>query len=114
MRGGDQMNTRESQSTIGWLRDATRGTVVIGGLPIGKRVAPLADRARTIRHLAQEVMKDGTGLLRDLVQERPMLVFGVVAMTALLLGRFASARTLATAASIGVEAGKLGNLTAPG
>jgi hypothetical protein len=114
MRGGDEMNTSEPQSTIAWIRDATHGTALVGGLPIGKRVAPLADRARTIRHLAQEVMKDGTGLLRDLVQERPMLVFGVVAMTALLLGRFASARTLATAASIGVEAGKLGNLTAPG
>jgi len=43
-----------------------------------------------------------------------MLVFGVVTTTALLLGRFASARMLATAASIGVEAGKLGNVVAPG
>ena len=59
-------------------------------------------------------MKEGTSLLRDLVQERPILVFGVVATTALLLGRFASARILATVASIGVEAGKLGNLAAPG
>jgi hypothetical protein len=114
MRGGDEMNTSESGSTIAWIRDATHGAALVGGVPIGQRVAPLADRARAIRHLAQEVMKDGSGLLRDLVQERPMLVFGVVAMTALLLGRFASARTLATAASIGVEAGKLGNLTAPG
>jgi len=73
----------------------------------------MADKARTIRRLAKEVMKDGTGLLRDLVQERPILVFGVVATTALLLGRFASARILATVASIGVEAGKLGNLAAP-
>ena len=74
----------------------------------------MADKARTIRQLAREVMKDGTGLLRDLVHERPMLVFGVVTTTALLLGRFASARMLATAASIGAEAGKLGNLAAPG
>jgi len=44
---------------------------------------------------------------------RPILVFGVVATTALLLGRFASARALATVASIGVEAGKLGNLAVP-
>ena len=63
--------------------------------------------------LAKEVMKEGTSLLRDLVQERPILVFGVVATTALLLGRFASARALATVASIGVEAGKLGNLAVP-
>ena len=73
----------------------------------------MAEKARTIRRLAKEVMKDGTGLLRDLVQERPILVFGVVATTALLLGRFASARALATVASIGVEAGKLGNLAVP-
>jgi hypothetical protein len=114
MRGGYEMNTSESQSAIAWIRDATHGTALVGDLPIGQRVALMADRARTIRRLAQEVMKDGTGLLRDLVQERPMLVVSVVAMTALLLGRFASARTLATAASIGVEAGKLANLTAPG
>jgi hypothetical protein len=107
------MNTSEPQSTIAWIRDATHGTALVGGLPIGKRVAPLADRARTIRHLSREVMKDGTGLLRDLVHERPILVFSTVAMSALLLGRFASARTLATVASIGVEAGKLGNLAGP-
>jgi hypothetical protein len=74
----------------------------------------MADKARTIRRLAREVMKDGTGLLRDLVHERPMLVFGVVTMTALLVGRFASPRTVATAVSIGVEAGKVGNLAAGG
>jgi hypothetical protein len=113
MHGGDE-NMREPQSTIAWVRDATHGTALVGDVPISQRVAPMADKARTIRRLAQEVMKDGTGLLRDLVHERPMLVFGVVTMTALLLGRFASARTLATAASIGVEAGRLGNLDAAG
>jgi hypothetical protein len=113
MHGDVKMNT-EPQSTIAWIRNATDGTALVGDRPISHRVAPMADKARTIRRLAKEVMKDGTGLLRDLVQERPILVFGVVATTALLLGRFASARTLATVASIGVEAGKLGNLAAPG
>ena len=108
------MNTSESQSTIAWVRDATHGTALLADAPISQRVAPIADKARTIGRLAQEVMEEGTGLLRDLVHERPMLVFGFVAMTALLLGRFASARTLATAASIGVEAGKLGSLVAAG
>jgi hypothetical protein len=112
MHGGEDMN--EPQSTIAWVRDATHGTALVGDVPIRQRVAPMADKARTIRQLAQELMKDGTGLLRDLVHERPMLVFGVVTTTALLLGRFASARMIATAASIGVEAGKLGNLAAPG
>jgi hypothetical protein len=32
------MNTSEPQSTIAWIRDATHGTAVVGGLPIGKRV----------------------------------------------------------------------------
>jgi hypothetical protein len=114
MHGGDDMNMREPQSSIAWVRDATYGTALVGDVPISKRVAPIADKARTIRRLAGEVLKDGTGLLRDLVHERPMLVFGVVTMTALLLGRFASARTLATAATIGVEAAKLGNVGTAG
>jgi hypothetical protein len=114
MHGGDEMNTSEPQSSIAWVRDATHGTALVGDVPISQRVAPMADKTRTIRRLAQEVMKDGTGLLRDLVHERPMLVFGVVTMTALLVGRFASARTLATAVSIGAEAGKVGNLAAGG
>jgi hypothetical protein len=100
----------ELQSNIAWLRDATHGTARIGDVPIRQRVRPIADKTRTIRRLAREVMNDGTGLLRDLVHERPMLVFGAIAMTAAVLGRFASARTLAAAASLGVEASKLGNL----
>ena len=107
------MNTGQSQSTIAWIRDATHGSALIGDVPISQRVRPMADKAKTIRGLAQEVMKDGTGLLRDFVHERPMIVFGVATMAALLIGRFASARTLATAASIGMDVGKLGNLAAP-
>lgn len=100
----------EPQSNIEWLRDATHGTALVGDVPIRQRVAPIANKTRTIRRLAGEVMSDGSGLLRDLVHERPMLVLGAIAVTAVLLGRFASARALAAAASLGVEAGKLGNL----
>jgi hypothetical protein len=107
---GEEATMNELQSNIAWLRDATHGTARIGDVPIRQRVRPIADKTRTIRRLAREVMNDGTGLLRDLVHERPMLVFGAIAMTAAVLGRFASARTLAAAASLGVEASKLGNL----
>ena len=50
-----------------------------------------------------EVAKEGVALLRDLVHERPIVVFSVVSATALLLARFASARTLGTAAAIGAH-----------
>jgi hypothetical protein len=87
--------------------DATRGEALVGDRSLRKRMAPITDNARAIRRLGQEIVADGTGLLRDLVHERPTIVFSVVGVAALLLARFASVRTLTTAATLGAQVGDL-------
>jgi hypothetical protein len=86
-----------------------RGLTSVGGMPIGERVAPMVEKSQRINRLGREVGKEAVALLRDLVHERPLVVFGVVGATALLLARFASARTLGRAAAIGVQ---MANMTA--
>ncbi|MET0168630.1 MAG: hypothetical protein ABW318_27000, partial [Vicinamibacterales bacterium] len=98
---------KEMQESIGWIQDAARGSATVGGTPIRQRVSPIVEKAQRMKDLGQEIATDGLGLLRDLVHERPMIVFSVVGATAFLLARFASIRGLASAASIGVQAAQL-------
>jgi hypothetical protein len=98
-----------NQRTISQISDSIRELTFIGGVPIRDRVAPMVDKGRRINRLGREVAREGVALLRDLVHERPIVVFGVFGATALLLARFASARTLGRAAAIGVQ---VANLTA--
>jgi hypothetical protein len=98
-----------NRRNISWISDSIRELASVGGLPIRERVAPMVEKSQRIKRLGQEVAKEGVALLRDLVHERPIVVFSVVGATALLLARFASARTLGTAAAIGAH---VANLTA--
>jgi hypothetical protein len=70
-------------------------------------MAPMVEKGERIRRLGQEIATEGVGVLRDLIHERPMVVFGVIGATALLLVRFASARALGTAATIGIQAAQM-------
>jgi hypothetical protein len=99
------MTSHEPQSSILWIRDAARGVALVGGVPIWQRMDPIVDKARSVRDLGREILTDGTSLLRDLVRERPLIVVGAVGFTAVLLARFASARALTAAATIG-DAGR--------
>jgi hypothetical protein len=95
------------QESISWIRDAMHGSAAIGGSPIRERVAPLVAKGRCITRLGQEIATEGVGILRDLVHERPLVVFSVVGATALLLLRFGSFRALGTAATIGIQAANM-------
>jgi hypothetical protein len=99
-----------SQPNISRISDSIRELTTVGGMPIRDRMAPMVEKTQRINRLGREVASEGVALLRDLVHERPMVVFGVVGAAALLLARFASARTLGRAAAIGVQ---VANLTAP-
>jgi hypothetical protein len=70
-------------------------------------MAPMVEKGERIRRLGQEIATEGVGVLRDLIHERPMVVFGVIGATELLLVRFASARALGTAATIGIQAAQM-------
>jgi hypothetical protein len=98
----------KSQNSIAWIRDAMRGSATVGGTPIRQRVDPMVEKAKGVRRLGQEIATDGLALLRDLIHEQPIIVFGVVGAAAFLLARTASFRTLATAATIGVQGAQLG------
>jgi hypothetical protein len=98
----------EPQNSIAWIRDAMRGSATLGGTPIRQRVDPIVEKAKGVRRLGREIAADGLTLLRDLVHERPIIVFSVVGATAFLLARIASFRTLATAATIGIQGAQLG------
>ena len=73
-----------------------------------ERVDPIVEKAKSIRRLGHEIATDGLTLLRDLVHERPIIVFSVVGATAFLLARIVSFRALATVATIGVQGAQLG------
>jgi hypothetical protein len=96
-----------TQGGLAWLVDAAQGEALVGDRSLRKRMAPIADNARIIRRLAQEIVADGAGLVRDLVHERPTIVFSIVGVATLLLARFVSVRTLATAATLGAQVGDL-------
>jgi hypothetical protein len=94
-------------ANVSWFRDTIEEMTTVGGKPIRERLAPMVEKGQHMKRLGQDIASEGVGLLRDLVHERPIIVFSVVAATGLLLARFASARGLATAASIGVQAANL-------
>jgi hypothetical protein len=98
---------KKSYGNISWIQDVMRGSATVGGQPIRERVAPMVEKGERITRLGRELATESVGLLRDLVQERPMLVFGVMSATALLLARFASARALGTAATVGLQAARM-------
>jgi hypothetical protein len=98
----------EPQNNIAWIKDAMRGSATLAGTPIRERVDPIVEKAKSIRRLGHEIATDGLTLLRDLVHERPIIVFSVVGATAFLLARIVSFRALATVATIGVQGAQLG------
>jgi hypothetical protein len=92
---------------VSWFRDTIEEMATVGGTPIRERLAPMVEKGQHMRRLGQDIASEGVGLLRDLIHERPIIVFSVVAAASLLLARFASPRALVTAASIGVQAANL-------
>jgi hypothetical protein len=74
---------------------------------VDQRLSVIHDKSRHMAAAGRETAGDAARLFRDILEERPLLVIGTIAVASDLISRCGSIRALGTAAKLGRHAAEL-------